>query len=221
MKGINYLKKNNTDFGILAVANLTEDFTKVVDFFVKELEVNDFDILIPDFTHDDNYQSISEYYIGLYDYWLSKYSNNVTIRLFQNIISSLLGNVSGTECLGYGPMTVITVDTNGNIGPTDTLKITKNSNFETGLNILHNKLSDMRNNYKLRWIIKESLTLPKKCLECEYCFICGGGYLPHRWSNKSGSFQHPSIYCKDLKKLIQHIDNFLSHDLILKEVENV
>jgi uncharacterized protein len=111
-------------------------------------------------------------------------------------------------------MVVPTVDTNGNIGPTDTLMITDHTNCETGLNVLRNDLSEISKNNKFRWIMQQALTLPEKCKQCDLCLACAGGYLPHRWSNKTKDFQNPSAYCDDLKKLIKHIDVFLMKDVI-------
>jgi uncharacterized protein len=45
------------------------------------------------------------------------------------------------------------------------------------------------------------------CAQCRGCpvrAVCGGGYLPHRYSSRNG-FDNPSVYCRDLMKLIVHI----------------
>lgn len=217
---IKLLKKNKLDFGVLAVADLDSQPKDILDFFINEAKILKFDILVPDFTHEDEYRSISNYYVSLFDLWWSQYAGKgVVIRFFKNIIASLLGQSSGSEIIGYGPMSVITIDTNGDIGPTDTIRITGNLNCSTNMSIFNSDFFEIRNNEKFRWIIKESLQLPKKCLSCSYCFICGGGYLPHKWSSKTKDFQNPSIYCEDLKKIIKHIEAYLKKDIYYKKKE--
>jgi len=42
------------------------------------------------------------------------------------------------------------------------------------------------------------------CQGCAVFAVCGGGYLPHRYATGNG-FDNPSVYCRDLMKLITHI----------------
>ena len=42
------------------------------------------------------------------------------------------------------------------------------------------------------------------CQSCPIVKVCGGGYLPHRYSLHRG-FANPSVYCRDLTKLITHV----------------
>jgi uncharacterized protein len=42
--------------------------------------------------------------------------------------------------------------------------------------------------------------------------VCGGGYLPHRFSKANG-FDNPSVYCADLLKLIEHIASAIVREL--------
>jgi uncharacterized protein len=49
---------------------------------------------------------------------------------------------------------------------------------------------------------------PGLCATCGACdrrAVCGGGYLPHRHASATG-FSNPSLYCRDLYKLIAHIE---------------
>jgi uncharacterized protein len=46
----------------------------------------------------------------------------------------------------------------------------------------------------------------KKCSVCPVMEVCGGGYIPHRYSSSNG-FNNPSVYCNNLLKLITHIQN--------------
>jgi uncharacterized protein len=46
------------------------------------------------------------------------------------------------------------------------------------------------------------------CNACHERAICGGGYLPHRYSRTNG-FDNPSIWCQDLLKLFAHVRNYI------------
>lgn len=51
----------------------------------------------------------------------------------------------------------------------------------------------------------------KLCATCQSCpieSVCGGGYLPHRYSETNG-FNNPSIYCRDIMKIITHMQNHI------------
>jgi uncharacterized protein len=49
----------------------------------------------------------------------------------------------------------------------------------------------------------------EKCLNCPVYEFCGGGFLGNRFANKNG-FDNPTIYCRDIIRLI----SFLQNDLV-------
>jgi len=53
--------------------------------------------------------------------------------------------------------------------------------------------------------------LSDTCKQCEIVNVCGGGYYPHRYSS-NGGYENPSVYCKDLFKLISHIKSRVVSD---------
>jgi uncharacterized protein len=38
---------------------------------------------------------------------------------------------------------------------------------------------------------------------------CGGGYLPHRYSQKNG-YDNPSVYCDDLYSMFENMESVLA-----------
>ena len=48
--------------------------------------------------------------------------------------------------------------------------------------------------------------------------VCGGGYYPHRYSVEQ-SYMNPSVYCKDLYKLINHINNRIVLNLVQDDMK--
>jgi uncharacterized protein len=52
----------------------------------------------------------------------------------------------------------------------------------------------------------------EQCLQSPVFHVCGGGYLPHRFSRALG-FANPSVHCADLEKLILHIAGRMAPDI--------
>jgi sulfatase maturation enzyme AslB (radical SAM superfamily) len=57
------------------------------------------------------------------------------------------------------------------------------------------------------------------CQTCPVVKVCGGGYIPHRYS-AARKFDNPSVYCRDLEKLIRHIHATL-HQTIESAIQTV
>ena len=80
------------------------------------------------------------------------------------------------------------------------------------MNIKDNNLSDVYLLPNVKLYYKSHSILPDSCKECPINDICGGTNLPARYSNKNG-FNNRSIYCKDILKLLTHIQRCIAKDL--------
>ena len=105
-------------------------------------------------------------------------------------------------------MEVLVVETNGGIEAVDVLKVCGDGFTKGAANVLTHEFEDAFEEDLITMYEQSHRMLCGKCLACPIKNICGGGYLPHRYSSKNG-FNNPSIYCKDLLKLIAHIQNRL------------
>ena len=86
----------------------------------------------------------------------------------------------------------------------DVLRICGDGFTKTDFNVLS---SDIRSVYRsdvTRAHLAGQRALCTKCKQCPIQAICGGGYPPHRYSSVNG-FDNPSVYCRDLMKLVTHI----------------
>ena len=54
--------------------------------------------------------------------------------------------------------------------------------------------------------------LSPQCRSCEVRRVCGAGLYPHRYRPGTG-FANPSVYCRDLFRLIKHIQHAVSDDV--------
>lgn len=196
--------------GILAVIDLSNDPIEVYNF-LRSLEPRGMDFLMPDATHEIWPQGktsweetpYADWLIRLFDFWWQQ-SSPVPIRIFENIITMQLGGVSDDEALGLGTVELLVIETDGAIEAVDTLKIDYEGAADLGLDVFKNTIDEAMIHSKITMRLNAERQLSVKCSKCEIVKICGGGYLPHRYS-KDGLYSNPSIYCTDLKKLIKHV----------------
>lgn len=214
--GLRALQQAGLEPSILAVCNLNSDPLATVAFFVDELKLHRFDILVPDATHEDKPPSIAPYYMKLFDVWYgSREPNRIRVRFIENIAKGVLGIRSNLESIGYGPVSTAVVLTDGALEPLDVLRITKSGSTKTGMNIASHELQDLTLDPAWREAYEASVSLHSQCNACEYRLACGGGYLPHRWSNPR-RFDNPSVYCEDLKTLFSHAAQRIRSDVYLE-----
>jgi uncharacterized protein len=203
------------DIGVsaLAVCNPSYPPRNYVEFFA-ECGIANYDIMIPDATVDEKPLSIAPFYNGLFDLWLDANRDRPTanIRIISDMITSLLGNNSPTEGVGYKPVELCTVMTDGSVEAHDVLRIAGDGFTKTKFNIFDHAIDEVRN--EPRWIAARdaSINLCEKCRQCKFMNACGGGYLPHRFSTKNG-YDNPSVYCDDLYSMFENMQSILESHL--------
>src|SRR5215468_10480950 len=113
------------DIGVsaLAVCNPSYPPRQYVEFFA-ECGIANYDIMIPDATVDEKPPSIASFYNGLFELWLAanRATPTANIRIISDMITSLLGNNSPTEGVGYKPVELCTVMTDGSVEAHDVLR---------------------------------------------------------------------------------------------------
>ena len=114
------------------------------------------------------------------------------------------------ETIGLGPSNLFVVDSDGAFAQHDVLKICKGFDWGLEKNIQDNSIDELLTDDRFVTYLLSWITLSDKCKSCEYLGICGGGYLPHRWSSKGKSFKNPSVYCEDLKTIYRYLNQDLS-----------
>ena len=98
----------------LAVCNPAQSPRDYVNFFAG-CGISEYDIIIPDATVGENPPSIGAFYQGLFDLWLeaNRAAPTADIRIVTDMVSALLGNDAPTEGVGYKPIELCTVMTDG------------------------------------------------------------------------------------------------------------
>jgi uncharacterized protein len=206
--------------GVLCVVNVEADPKQVLDYFF-ELKTPMIDVLIP----DDNYERLplgktvnlnstlmGNWLVKAFDHWYHS-NEEVSIRYFENIIKLILGSSSNIETVGTSPADFIIVETNGDIELLDSLKGSFEGATKIGVDVYRNSFDEVAGLAEIRSRQVGIEALCKTCKDCPIVNICGGGYLPHRYSSDNG-FDNPSVYCSDLKMIINHIYETVSVEIL-------
>jgi uncharacterized protein len=144
----------------------------------------------------------ADWLIAVFDHWYP--APRTSIRLFEEIMRTILGGESGAEMIGLGPSRLVVIETDGAIEQADTLKAAYHGAPQTGLHVSSDRLDAA---LTLPGVAARQLGVRGLSAECQACRIrsvCGGGLYAHRYRPGTG-FANPSVYCPDLMRLIGHI----------------
>jgi uncharacterized protein len=144
-----------------------------------------------------------EWLVQVYDAWM-KHDGETWIRLFRSIMNMWLGLPTLVESIGLLPVDLIVIETNGEIEGVDSLKAAYRGATKLGFDIGKHDFDEVARHTAVLARQSGALQLCDTCRSCRIVEICGGGYIPHRYSAAMG-FANPSVYCRDLTHLIDHI----------------
>lgn len=215
VRGIELLRSRPHLFaGLLAVADLSNDPVEVHDYLAAfEPPVIDFGL--PHATHDDPPHradpSVPEYGLWMsrtYDAWLARPEYQHSIRMLEDIVALSSGVRGSVETLGLAPPTSVVIESDGSIEAVDTLRSVEDGATWLGLDVLRHSFDEALSHPKLLHRQHGKEALAEQCRACPLVDVCGGGYLPHRFSEAQG-YRNPSVYCADLEYLIRHVQGSL------------
>ena len=154
----------------------------------------------------------ADWLLAVFRRWTAAPRPETSILLFEGIIAGCLGEPSGTEALGLGPADTIVIDTDGAIRQIDTLAATYDNAADTGLTVAEHAFDDALEHPTTVARQIGLGALSPACLACGVRDVCGGGYYPHRYRAGDG-FRNPSVYCRDLFRLITVIREYVAAEL--------
>lgn len=221
--GILKLKDSNVDFaGVLCVVQPFVSGREVVKFLTRDLELDWFDLLLPDFTHDtlpDSWsiqqESILAYMIDAFEEWSMYSKRQVHCRFFESIIGQLMGKPSKVETIGVGGLYSMVIETDGTLEPHDVFRICKDFDRTTNITVGRDAIAKLHNSMQYQLSLPDNYEFSGECQACDQFSTCKSGHFMHRFSKENG-FSNPSVHCHVLYGLINHIMQFLG--LLLNEV---
>lgn len=217
MQGLDLLYRKHYPVNVLSVINILESPHTIYEH-LKNSHVFSVEFLFPDITHDhidDKKGLISQWLIEMFDLWYNDPDDyKPMIRLFDIIIGLIIGVERGNETMGRKYNQCLCVKPGGDIQAVDNLMICGNGFTKLNLHINTNTFDDalktdlMVNYYNAH----QDKFLCERCNKCIIKHICGGGHLAHRYSIEN-KFNNPSVYCKDISRLVMYIQNKVLEDL--------
>ena len=215
------LGKDNGLGGILMVINPD---IPVVEFYneLKELKVSRLNLLFPDGHFDQlpggfdplrfgegQYTPYADWLINLFSLWKAD-SQRPTIRLFETLIEILAGNArQGNQGFGRTKNGVVVIEIDGGIEVTDSLRACYEGITRNGFNVHHNEIDELFTESLFQIYYHAHDMVSEQCLNCPVFDVCGGGFIGNRFANNNG-FDNPTIYCRDMVRLI----TFLRRDFL-------
>ncbi|HIN67479.1 MAG TPA: SPASM domain-containing protein [Candidatus Obscuribacterales bacterium] len=198
--------------GILSVINIHSDPIEIYRHF-RSLGLRAIDLRLPDATHDIPPPGVdvngtntpyADWLIPIFDEWFAEADTEFNVRLFQYIIGLIFGSQKSTVDVGAISSNFAVIETDGGIEPSGALKACYEGITKVGLNVLSNEIEEIFDIPVVALFSTAENELPDTCKKCPIVSVCGGGKPPHRYSSANG-FNNPSVYCRDLMKLIVHI----------------
>lgn len=209
--------------GVIGVIDPNSEPDDLLSFFYNS-KLFHIDLLLPDSNHEfppkykKNYPDIyKKWLIKAFDLWFDKYQD-ISIRYFEYILKRLMNIPTSDDSFGFGRLDYLTIEVDGSYHTTDILKSAYENASAIGMSLEKSSIEDALNHEKVKeynFLLSKD-NLPIKCKKCKVVHICGGGSLPHRYSQING-FCNPTIYCDEIKSLILHAEHRM-YDEIKEEL---
>lgn len=196
--------------GVIAVIDPEVRPEVLLEYFAAH-NVPKIDFLLPDSHHDrpppgrgTDPLLYERWLIEAFDIWLDKFPQ-LQARTFEALLDVVSGLPSGTDAFGFGDVSLISLETDGTWHDLDVLKVTGDGATRLVGTVADTPIATVASSDAIsahrRILAKEGLC--STCQSCEVVDICGGGSVPHRFAN--GSFNNPTVYCGEMKALVQHV----------------
>lgn len=210
LSGLRLLQNEDvTVVGAIAVVHHDVDGGVVVRFFRDEAKLSWFDLLLPDYHHDNLPQDWAEREVGYtayltdaFDEWLPS-AHRIECRFFESCIKAQTGTISGVDTIGSPGATAIVLETSGFYEPHDVARTCLGFDRSTGAKPGIGGLEALRQSEAYQMIANVTGKLSDTCTRCRLQLCCGGGNILHRFSRLSG-FANPSVHCSTLSAILDH-----------------
>lgn len=198
---------------VLAVIGEGVDPGQVYEHFRKDLQISDLDFLLPDLNHDSfdgDPEAYGRFLIEVFDAMVAD-DEPVNVRIIDNFISSLYGGRNFLfGAAGREPeYLLITISSDGGVGPDDTLRSTGFWSGHAYLDLERSSIEEVIQDPLFHDLEHAKKTPAPACTDCCWRDVCGGGQPVHRYSTGNG-LDNPTIYCKGLDGFYTHVARYLA-----------
>ncbi|MFI1580729.1 FxsB family cyclophane-forming radical SAM/SPASM peptide maturase [Embleya sp. NPDC020630] len=146
----------------------------------------------------------ADWLIAVFDRWYGASVRETRVRILEDLVDLTLGRDVQSEVLGLGPPGSVVVETDGTFEREDSLKSAYDGAAATGLDVFrHDPATVLAAPAYARAAVGVA-GLSATCRRCPVVRTCGGGLRAHRYRPDNG-FDNPSVYCADLRALIDHV----------------
>ncbi|WP_030458080.1 FxsB family cyclophane-forming radical SAM/SPASM peptide maturase [Kitasatospora sp. NRRL B-11411] len=196
--------------GLLCTIDVANDPVAVYEALVAERPPR-IDFLLPHATWDHpplapegaGPTPYADWLLAVHRHWTAQ-GRPMPVRIFDSVHRTLRGRSSLTESLGLDPADLVVVETDGTLEQADSLKTAYDGAPATGFDVFAHSLDEVARHPGMRERQSGLAGLAAQCRACPVVRSCGGGLYAHRYRT-GGGFDHPSVYCGDLLKLITTI----------------
>ncbi|MGY5008282.1 FxsB family cyclophane-forming radical SAM/SPASM peptide maturase [Streptomyces sp. 900105755] len=159
----------------------------------------------------------ADWLCAVFDRWYDAPLRETGIRFFDEIMTVLLGGSTRSETVGLAPVDLVVVETDGSIEQADSLKVSYPGAPTTGLDVFGNTFAEAAAHEAFRVRQRGLAGLGPVCAGCARVQVCGGGLYAHRYSPtaRPTPFASPSVYCRDLAVVVDHIRERVTRDMAL------
>lgn len=190
--------------GVLCVANPDYSGEEVVRHLVEELEVRNLNLLLPRESYDSDIWKPQSKWIRYFEevirYWQSAArARPVMIYVLSDIMTALASEASARrlDYLRSNRHNVITITSEGRLGPDDNIMALDKALCPTDLTIRNTSLAQFFASPMWQQMVRSLDAPPERCQGCEWYRTCRSGELYNRYQKGRG-FDQPSAFCETL-----------------------
>lgn len=204
--------------GVISVVDASVRPSALLGYFAGK-GIPKVDFLLPDSHHgrpppgrDADAALYERWMIEAFDEWFDNYPQ-LPVRTFEALLDAIAGLPSGTDAFGLGDVSLISLETDGTWHDLDVLKVAGDGATRLVGSVADTSVEEVASSMQLaahRRLLTRS-GLSAACRGCDIVEICGGGSVPHRFGN--GGFDNPTVYCREMKALVEHVKHRLTSSL--------
>jgi len=201
--------------GLLSVINPFADGGATYRHFAHDLGIRRMSFLTPDYTWDSAVgeavvRGVERFLLASLRAWLADKNPEIRVRVFSELLAAMMDPHAMEQVQTYRDdyRNIISVSSNGDLGPEDTLRTLDPRFASMGLSVARNDLGDLIESDAWRAQADAATIRPDGCKDCGWWKICKAGRPINRFSKDRG-FSNHSIYCAGLKDMYAESGAFL------------